>query len=41
MVNCPNCGKVLVEADRKIETSMFRVELYTCDCCGKKFKVAT
>ena len=39
MVNCPNCGKELGKSARKIETILFRVELYTCGFCGEQFKV--
>jgi len=41
MVKCSGCGRELAKAEKKIETSLFRIELFTCDNCGLKFKVVT
>jgi hypothetical protein len=38
MVNCPNCGKKREEPAKKIENSLFTIEVYTCGQCGLRFK---
>ena len=41
MVNCPQCGWSITKPERKIENSVFCIELYKCHHCGVTFKRST
>jgi DNA-directed RNA polymerase subunit RPC12/RpoP len=40
MISCPNCGKKIDVPTKKIENSLFRVYVYTCNECGTHFKIS-
>ncbi|HUK84326.1 MAG TPA: hypothetical protein VLU95_00540 [Candidatus Acidoferrum sp.] len=41
MIKCPNCGNEISKPEKTLKNCVFQIEAYTCNACGKSFKVTT